>query len=106
MTEAYALEIVYGNLLGELSIPALLRNGEGLDQAKFRQTVSALEFLAHQYVNREVVPKKLALCMVDIYGAFDFRSSIYPDKAVRNQIEDAGIEIQNLALTLFSELEK
>jgi len=44
--------------------------------------------------------------MVDIYGAFDFNENFYTDEDQRNEIEDAGIRLQELANNLFSEEEE
>jgi hypothetical protein len=101
MTHESALHLVYEALLGDYSIPLKLRNKQGLDQHQFEQLTNALRWLKGYYVEKEVVPKRLALCMVDIYGAFSFREGFYP-AADTNKIEDAGLLVQDLATELLS----
>ncbi|SFP61095.1 hypothetical protein [Parafilimonas terrae] len=102
MNEQDALFIVYENILGMNSLSNKLSDRLGLDEEQFQETVRALELLIDHYKNELAVPKKLALCMVDIYGAFDFDRSYYTDKSDREKIEDAGIKLQQLAMELFS----
>ncbi|MGI4743355.1 MAG: hypothetical protein ACRYG7_50025 [Janthinobacterium lividum] len=101
MTHETALQLVYERLLGNDSIPQKLRRKEGLDQARFDQLTGALRWLIAYYATREAVPKQLALCLVDSYGAFSFREGFYPE-ADRVIIEDAGLLLQELATDLFS----
>ena len=95
-----ALEIVYDCLLGEQSIPAQLRFRQGMNENRFAQLVAALRLLITHYAAAETVPKQLALCLVDIYGAFSFREGMYSE-AVTARLEDAGIQLQGLAEELF-----
>ena len=101
MTHETALQVVYEALLGVHSLPQKLRSKEGLDQLQFDQLTNALRWLNGYYAGQEVVPKRLALCLVDIYGAFSFREGFYPT-ADTDRIEDAGLLIQDLATELLS----
>lgn len=101
MTENAALDIVYRCLLEKNSILQQLRNREGLDTNQFNQLVDALEFLTDFYAEAEVVPKRLALCMVDLYTGFSFNDDFYNEPQA-TQIEDAGLLLQELATELFS----
>ena len=47
-----------------------------------------------------MIPKKLAIAMVDIQGAFFFKSGF--DEKMLIELEDIGIELQEKALELFS----
>ncbi|RZK93523.1 MAG: hypothetical protein EOO62_31810, partial [Hymenobacter sp.] len=91
MSRDSALKIVYDCLLGEQSIPAQLRQRQGLNENRFAQLVAALRLLISHYATAKAVPKQLALCMVDIYGAFSFREGMYSE-AVTVRLEDAGIQ--------------
>jgi hypothetical protein len=101
MTHDTALQLVYEALLGDHSIPLKLRSKQGLDQRQFEQLTSALRWLIAYYAGQEVVPKRLALCLVDIYGAFSFREGFY-SAADTDKMEDAGLLIQDLATELLS----
>jgi hypothetical protein len=101
MTPETAIEIVYEALLGSNSIPQQLRGKQGLDPRQFEQLTTTLRWLTVQYAAQPVVPKRLALCLVDIYGAFSFSEGFYPP-AERDHIEDAGLLLQDLATELLS----
>lgn len=101
MNKETALAFVYKCLLGDDSIVVKLRMNEGLDDELFIKLIESLRFLVDYYSGEENVPKRLALCMVDIYAAFSFREGFYSSSdAVR--IEDAGTQLQELATDLFS----
>jgi hypothetical protein len=89
---------VYKALLGS---PQQLRVKQGVDQRKFDLLTTALRWLTPHYAAQPVVPKRLALCLVDVYGTFTFREGVYPS-AERDKIEDAGLLLQDLATELFS----
>ena len=96
-----ALSFVYECLLENNSITLKLRLREGLEEARFNKLKEAIRFLIDYYANQEEVPKRLALCMVDIYGAFSFREGFYDDSTT-TRIENSGVELQDLATELFS----
>ena len=101
MNKENALSFVYDCLSGDNSFAVKLRMKEGLDEKRFNQLKEALHFLIDCYSNEDIVPKRLALCMVDIYAAFSFREGFYGnDDTIK--IENAGIELQDLATELFS----
>ena len=96
-----ALQIVYDALLGADSIPQNLRMKQGLNQPRFNQLVDAIHTLTEYYSSQNAVPKKLALCMVDVYGAFSFRAGFYSEEDTA-KIENAGILLQELVTELFN----
>ncbi|MDJ0365687.1 hypothetical protein QMK33_11035 [Hymenobacter sp. H14-R3] len=101
MTATEALAVVCDCLLGPGAIPAQLRQGLGLDKPRFAALVAALRLLTSHYAPATEVPKRLALCLVDVYGGFSFREGFYPGQQAA-EIEDAGILLQNIANELFS----
>ncbi|WP_374966400.1 hypothetical protein [Lysinibacillus sp. RS5] len=73
-----------------------------LDSDLLNQVSEALDVLTHYYKDKETVPKKLALAMVDIYGAFSFQAGYFEDE-ILEELEGIGIELQEKAMELFSE---
>lgn len=95
MTETQALETVYSLLLGTNSIYVRIRSGEGLDQTQFDALRSAMLVLIDAYETRDLVPKKLALCFVDILN--NFYSTDKYEGEESDRIEDSILEISKLA---------
>lgn len=91
-------------LLGEESIPVLLRMHEGLDQNKLDLLVASIEYLIPFYRNENNVPKVLALAFLDISNHFYFAEGAYPEDEL-NRIEDAGNLLSSLANELFNPYE-
>jgi len=73
-----------------------------LDSDLLNQVRVALDVLTHYCKDKETVPKKLALAMVDIYGAFSFQTGYFEDE-ILEELEGIGIELQEKAMELFSE---
>ncbi|WP_217492394.1 MULTISPECIES: hypothetical protein [Lysinibacillus] len=73
-----------------------------LDSDLLNQVSGALDVLTHYYKDKKTVPKKLALAMVDIYGAFSFQAGYFEDE-ILEELERIGIELQEKAMELFSE---
>lgn len=65
------------------------------------QVQEALSFAIEYYKGKSLVPKKLAMAMVDIFGAFCFNSG-FSEKELR-ELEDIGMKLQEQALELFDE---
>ncbi|KUF34856.1 MULTISPECIES: hypothetical protein [Lysinibacillus] len=100
MNKNEALNCVYENILGEHPILIQLRNGEGLNEDKYSELITAMKRLIVEYKSLEVTPKKLALSFVDISNYFYLNEDKYSlDK--QNRIEDAVQEISQLANELF-----
>ncbi|MFJ8459094.1 hypothetical protein [Lysinibacillus xylanilyticus] len=97
-----AIEIIYIGLVSENSVPVKLRTNRELDSDLLNQVSEALDVLTHYYKDKETVPKKLALAMVDIYGAFSFQTGYFEDE-ILEELEVIGIELQEKAMELFSE---
>ncbi|MGA3674594.1 hypothetical protein [Lysinibacillus agricola] len=97
-----AIEIIYIGLVSENSVPVKLRTNRELDSDLLNQVSEALNVLTHYYKDKETVPKKLALAMLDIYGAFSFQTGYFEDE-ILEELEGIGIELQEKAMELFSE---
>ncbi|MGE7944338.1 hypothetical protein ACQKNB_19870 [Lysinibacillus xylanilyticus] len=97
-----AIEIIYIGLVSENSVPVKLRTNRELDSDLLNQVREALDVLTHYCKDKETVPKKLALAMVDIYGAFSFQTGYFEDE-ILEELEGIGIELQEKAMELFSE---
>jgi hypothetical protein len=102
MTEKEAIEIIYEGLIGPNSIPVNLRMKEELNYTKLDAVRNATTFLIQFYKKSLLIPKKLALCFIDVYGVFSFKEGFYPEEKLI-EYEDIGIELQNLADKLFGE---
>ena len=97
-----AIETIYSGLVSENSVPVQLSARRYLDLEQLDQVRKALEFALEYYKDKEYVPKKIAMAMVDIYGAFSFKKGYFEDK-VLVELEDIGIELQEKAMELFSD---
>ncbi|MFJ7886716.1 hypothetical protein ACIQYL_01350 [Lysinibacillus xylanilyticus] len=94
-----ALEIVYENTIGDNSILRELRGGKGLNQQSYKLLIEAMKMLIEEYKDNSEVPKKLALCFVDINNYFYFNEGKYTEE--EKELEDAVHEISSLAGQLF-----
>ena len=92
-----AIETIYTGLVSEESVPVKLRAFRELDREMLGQVQEAIEY----YKGKSLVPKKLAMAMVDIFGAFCFNSG-FSEKELR-ELEDIGMKLQEQALELFDE---
>ena len=92
-----AIETIYTGLVSEESVPVKLRAFRELDREMLGQVQEALSFA----IGKSLVPKKLAMAMVDIFGAFCFNSG-FSEKELR-ELEDIGMKLQEQALELFDE---
>ncbi|KOS62214.1 hypothetical protein FJQ98_17335 [Lysinibacillus agricola] len=97
-----AIAIIYDGLVSENSVPVKLRMNRELDSDLLNLVREALDVVTQYYKDKETVPKKLALAMVDIYGAFSFQAGYFDDKFLE-ELEGIGIELQEKATELFSE---
>jgi len=95
-----ALKIVYENTVGDNSILRELRGGKGLNQQSYKLLIEAMKKLIEEYKGKSEVPKKLALCFVDINNYFYFNEGKYTEEEER-ELEDAVHEISSLAGQLF-----
>lgn len=96
------LNIVYKFLLENESILLDMRRGEGLNDSKYKKLLESINYLTEQYRNSEVIPKKLALCFIDISNYFYFNKQLYSTEE-QNKLEDAAHKISELANALFSD---
>ncbi len=96
------IEFVYDGLVGTDSIPVKLRQKHPVDYDKLEQIIESVRFLVEYYKGNDMVPKKLAICFVDIYGAFQFNEDYFDEKTL-NELEDIGILLQEMAYELFEE---
>ncbi|MFT9818255.1 hypothetical protein [Lysinibacillus sp. NPDC056185] len=97
-----AIAIIYDGLVSENSVPVKLRTYRELDFDLLNQVREALDVLTQYYKDKETVPKKLAIAMVDINSAFSFQAGYFDDKFLE-ELEGIGIELQEKAIELFSE---
>lgn len=88
-------------LIGVNSIPNQLRNNHYFDKKSYNELISVLHKVITYYENKNEVPKRLALCFVDISNSFYANGNYFSEKELE-EIEDAAIEISRLANILFS----
>jgi len=100
MNKDKALNVVYDYTIGDNSILVELRAEEGLNQESYKLLIEAMTKLIEEYKDQSEVPKKLALCFVDISNYFYFHEGKYT-KAEEELFEDAVHEISRLAGMLF-----
>ena len=91
-----AIETIYTGLVSEESVPVKLRAFRELDREMLGQVQEALSFAIEYYKGKSLVPKKLAMAMVDIFN------SGFSEKELR-ELEDIGMKLQEQALELFDE---
>lgn len=96
-----AIDIIYTGLVSEKSVPVRLASFRILDFGMLDQVREALDFATKYYKGKPFVPKKIAMAMVDIEGAFIFNSGF--DEEMLGKIKDIGTELQEKAMELFSE---
>lgn len=96
-----AIDIIYSGLVSENSVPVQLAAYRILDLEMLNQVREALHFAIEYYRGKTLIPKKIAIALVDIQGAFFFKSGF--DEEMLVELEDIGIELQEKALELFSE---
>ncbi|MEY9971996.1 hypothetical protein ABH966_002370 [Lysinibacillus sp. RC46] len=95
-----ALEIVYEYTIGDNSVLHSIRVGLGLNEKNYHSLIEAMKVLITEYSNKPEVPKKLALCFVDISKYFYFHDGKYSTEE-EEKFEDAIHEIAYLAEELF-----
>lgn len=95
-----AINIIYDGLVSPNSVPVQLASHRILDRKLLEQVRNALDFAIEYYKKEDLIPKKIAIAMVDIQGAFFFKSGF--EEKMLIELEDIGIELQEKALELFS----
>jgi len=101
MNETIALNFIYDNLLGEKSIFIKLRAGEGIDLELYSELVRNITILIDVFKKKDYIPKKLALCFVDITNTFYASKDLYLDDE-SNTLEEMILNLHYLGETLFS----
>ena len=96
-----AIDIIYTGLVSEKSVPVRLASFRILDFGMLDQVREALDFAIKYYKGKSFVPKKKAMAMVDLQGAFFFKNGF--EEEMLRKLEDIGIEFQEKALKIFSE---
>ena len=96
-----AVDIIYTGLVDVKSVPAQLYSSRILDMEMLEQVMDALDYAIKYYKGKTSVPKKIAIAMVDIQGAFFFKDGF--EEEMLRKLEDIGIELQEKAIELFSE---
>jgi hypothetical protein len=97
-----AIDIIYSGLVSVNSVPVKLRATREFDLVQLNQVREAIDFAIQYYKGKTSVPKKIAMAMIDIYGAFSFKKGWFDDKILL-ELENVGIELQEKALELFSD---
>ncbi|MFK7031632.1 hypothetical protein V3471_14965 [Flavobacterium oreochromis] len=100
MNEKEAIEIVYNSLLSDTSIPASIRNMDGVNKIQYEELKKSILFLIDYYKDKDNVPKKLAQSFVDISNYFFVPNLKYSEEE-HEIFEDYGIELCELANKLF-----
>ena len=88
-------------MIGEDSIPNQLRNCHHFDKKSYNELVDVMHKVISYYRDKEDVPKRLALCFIDVLNNF-YVNQEYFSKEEFDEIEDAGLKISELANILFS----
>jgi hypothetical protein len=96
------LEIIEDELIGINSIPAKLRNEHFFDKESFEKLINALEIAIEAFKGQIQVPKRLALCFIDISNHFFVDDNFFSQDEIE-LIEDAGITLSELANKLFDD---
>lgn len=96
-----AIDIVYTGFIGKDSVPDQLKFSRKLDLEKLGQVREALDVVEKYYEDTPFVPKKIAMAMVDLQGAFFFKNGF--EEEMLRKLEDIGMEFQEKALKIFSE---
>lgn len=94
------LEIIENELIGINSIPVKLRNEHFFDREAFEKLINALEIAIEIFKDQIQVPKKLALCFIDISNHFFVDDNFFNQDEIE-LIEDAGMKLSELANKLF-----
>ena len=97
-----AVDTIYNGLVSESSIPVRLRSHMELDLKQLDSVQKALDYAIEYYKEESFIPKKVALALFDVYGAFSFKEGCFDDDFLV-KLEDIGLELQEKALELFSE---
>ncbi len=71
-----AIDIIYTGLVSENSVPVKLAAHRILDLEMLDQVRKALDFAIIYYKGKTLIPKKIAIAMVDIQGAFFFKVAL------------------------------
>lgn len=99
MKESFII-IIEQELIGENSIPCKLRNEHFFDRIAFERLVNSIKEAIGFYKAQDNIPKKLALCFVDISNFFFVDSNYFPENEIE-EIENAGMKLSELANELF-----
>lgn len=94
------LNIIEDELIGINSIPAKLRNEHFFDKEAFQKLINTLEVAIEIFKDQIQVPKKLALCFIDISNHFFVDDKFFSQDEIEI-IKDAGMKLSELANKLF-----
>jgi len=82
--------------------PVKLRTNRELDSDLLNQVREALDILTQYYKDKAAISRKLALAMVDIYGALSFQEGYFEEELLE-EFKGISIELQEKATELFYE---
>lgn len=98
--EKYIIKIIEQELIGDNSIPCKLRNEHFFDKQAFKKLVNSIHKAIDFYKDQDNIPKRIALCFVDVSNNFFVDSNFFTESEME-EIEDAGMELSKLANQLF-----
>lgn len=101
MTIEEAIDQIEEGLLSLNAVSVKIRSAKTIDRELYGQPIRAIQFLIENFNNESVIPKRLALCFVDISNAFFVSDEHFSIEEVE-EIEDMGIELVALGNELFS----
>jgi hypothetical protein len=99
MTENEAIAVIVEGLSGFDGLPTKIHGGRGLDRAQLALVRAAILHLIGAWKDRDTVPKSGAMAFVDIQTGL---SSRFYSEDEQREMEDAGIELVELANRLFA----
>lgn len=94
------IKIIEKELIGDNSIPIKLRNEHFFDKSAFEKLVNSINEAIVFYKGVDNIPKRLALCFVDISNYFYVDNNFFSESEIE-EIEDAGMKLSELANQLF-----
>ncbi|MFL0100136.1 hypothetical protein [Tenacibaculum maritimum] len=95
------VELVEDYLLGDNSFPVRIREKREIKQDEFEILKKSIEKLCDYYKEEDFIPKRIALCFVDISNFFFVPNLSYSESEIE-RFEDYGIALSELGNKLFS----
>ncbi len=90
---------IYEQLVGKNAITVRLRGKRKVEDSEFETLIDNLNQAIEIYKHDSEIPKKLAMCLIDAYNQFIFKSGFYSEE-YQNYLEGIAVRVQDLALEL------